>query len=323
MKISQLKKFPVLLAVLFSATACLAQDVYPSRPITVVVPFPPASTSDIALRAVAQKMSEILSKPVIVENRPGANGQIGNLYVARSKPDGYTLVAGSAATLTVGAAFAKNLPYNVEKDFAPVSLIGVIAPMLVVNKNLPAQTIDELVILAKASPGKLNYGVSSQTSRLLGEIFKLSTDSHIVDIAYKGPAEVALDLLAGRIHISFEAPGAVMPHIRAGTLKPLAVMGTIRSSTLPNVPTVREAGFKGLELEGFIGLLAPAGTAKHIVEKLSSAMAASLTSSEIRAQLETMGMEPRASTPAQFSEKISNDYNRLSAVIKAAGIEPQ
>lgn len=305
------------------AGVCAAQDAYPSRPITLVVPFPPASTTDVAVRAVSQKLADALGKPVIIENRPGANGQIGNTYVARSKPDGYTLLAGSAATMTVGAAFAKNLPYNVEKDFAPISLIGVIAPMLVVNKSSSAQTVDDLVRMAKAAPGKLNYGVSSQTSRLLGEIFKASTGARVMDVSYKGPAEVALDLLAGRIDISFEAPGAVMPHIRAGTLKALAVMGTQRSSVLPNVPTVREAGYKDLELEGFIGVVAPAGTPPAILEKLSAAMRSAVGAREVSTQLETIGMEPRASTPAQFAEKIASDFTRLSAVIKAAGIERQ
>jgi tripartite-type tricarboxylate transporter receptor subunit TctC len=195
--------------------------------------------------------------------------------------------------------------------------------MLVVNKASAAQSVDDLVRLARAAPGKLNYGVSSQTSRLLGEIFKSSTATKLMDISYKGPADVAVDLLAGRIDISFEAPGAVMPHVKAGTLKALAVMGTSRSTALPQVPTVREAGYKELELEGFIGLLAPAGTPDAILQKLSAAVAGAIAVQEVGTQLAAMGMEPRSTSPAQFAEKIASDYARLSAAIKAAGIERQ
>ncbi|MDB5856845.1 MAG: hypothetical protein JWQ76_534 [Ramlibacter sp.] len=308
-------------ACLFAAASLQAQEPFPNRPITLVVPFSPGSTTDIAARAVAQKLTQQMGSPVLVENRAGANGAIGNTYVARSKPDGYTLVIASAATHTVGAALAKGLPYDPVKDFAPVSNFGIIAPMLVVNADSTANTVDDLVKQAKAAPGKLNYGVSSQTSRLLGEIFKQATGTQLADISYKGPAEVALDLMTRRIDISFEAPGGVLPHIRSGKLKALAVMGARRFGPLPQVPTVAEAGYKDLELEGFVGVLAPAGTPPAVLEKLSAEIGRAIASPEVAQQLAGMGMDPQASTPAEFTSKIARDVARFSAVVKAAGLD--
>lgn len=309
------------LAGLLLAGAVAAQEPFPDRPITFVVPFPPGSTTDIAARAVALKLAEQLGKLVVVENRAGANGAIGNAYVARSKPDGYTLTIAGAATHTVGAALAKGLPYDPVKDFTPVSNFGTIAPMLVVRADSPANSVDELVRMARAAPGKLNYGVSSQTSRLLGEIFKQATATQVADIAYKGPSEVAIDLMAGRIDISFEAPGAVLPHIRSGKLKALAVMGTRRLASLPQVPTVAEAGHRDLELEGFVGVLAPAGTPPAIVEKLSSEIARAVAHPEVSQQLATMGMDPQASSPQAFATKIARDVARFTATVRAAGLD--
>jgi tripartite-type tricarboxylate transporter receptor subunit TctC len=316
-----IRRLALLATALFAAAGVPAQEAFPSRPITFVVPFSPGSTTDIAARAVAQKLTQQMGSPVLVENRAGANGAIGNTYVARSKPDGYTLVIASAATHTVGAALARGLPYDPVKDFAPVSNFGIIAPMLVVHAESPANTVDDLVKLARATPGKLNYGVSSQTSRLLGEVFKQATGTQLADISYKGPAEVALDLMAKRIDISFEAPGAVLPHIRAGKLKALAVMGAKRFGPLPQVPTVAEAGHKDLELEGFVGVLAPAGTPPAVLEKLSAEIARAIATPEVAQQLATMGMDPRASTPAEFTSKIARDVARFTAVVQAAGLD--
>lgn len=310
-------------AVITATLGASAQEAYPARPITFVVPFPPASTTDVVARVVGQKMSILLGQPVVVDNKPGANGVIGQSYVAHAKADGYTLVLGSAATMTVGAALAKSLPYKVDKDFAPVSLFCVVAPLLVVNSSSKANTVADLVQQAKAAPGKLNYGAASPTSRLLGALFKSSTGTQMAEIGYKGPAQVVTDLIAGRIDISFEAPGAVMPFVRSGALKALAVMGTARSSALPAVPTVREAGFQALELEGFIGLLAPAGTPAAIIDKLAAAAADAVAAPEVAEQLKRLGMEPRSSSAADFASKVDGDFRRIEAVIQASGIERQ
>lgn len=311
----------LMLCSLLAAAPAVAQDTFPSRPISLVVPFSAGSTTDIAARAVAQKMSQNMGHPVVVDNKAGANGAIGSNHVARARPDGYTLVVASAATHTVGAALAKGQPYDPVKDFAPVSNFGVIAPMLVVHADSPANTVDDLVGMARAAPGKLNYGVSSQTSRLLGEIFKQTTGTQIADISYKGPAEVAVDLMARRIDISFEAPGAMLPHIRSGKLKALAVMGSQRLAALPGVPTVAEVGRKDMEVEGFVGVLAPAGTSPAVLERLSEEIARAVAAPEVSAQLATIGMDPRASHPEEFAAKITRDVARFTAVSRAAGLD--
>jgi tripartite-type tricarboxylate transporter receptor subunit TctC len=298
-----------------------AQESFPSRPITFVVPFPPGSTTDVAARAVAQKLTDRLGGPVVVDNRAGANGAIGIGYVARGKADGYTLVIGSAATHTVGAALAKGLPYDPIRDFAPVANFGVIAPLVTVHAESPANRLDDLVRMAKEAPGKLNYGVSSQSSRLLGELFKQATGTQLADIPYKGPAEVATDLLARRIDVSFEAPGAVLPHILAGKLKALATTGAARSGALPQVPTVAEAGRKALEFEGFVGVFAPAGTPTAVLDRLHDEIARAAATPEVAAQLARMGMEAQATSRAAFAARIARDAARFTAVARAAGLD--
>lgn len=298
-----------------------AQESFPSRPITFVVPFPPGSTTDVAARAVAQKLIDQLGSPVVVDNRAGANGAIGIGYVARGKADGYTLVIGSASTHTVGAALAKGLPYDPIKDFAPVANFGVIAPLVTVHAESPANRLDDLVRIAREAPGKLNYGVSSQSSRLLGELFKQATGTQLADIPYKGPAEVATDLLARRIDVSFEAPGAVLPHILAGKLKALATTGAARSSALPQVPTVAEAGRKALEFEGFVGVFAPAGTPPAVLDRLHDEIARAAAASEVAAQLARMGMEAQPTSRAAFAARIAGDAARFTAAARAAGLD--
>jgi tripartite-type tricarboxylate transporter receptor subunit TctC len=246
------------------ATAAHAQN-YPSRPIRLIVPFPPGGSTDILARALAQKITEGLGQAVVIDNRPGAGGSIGSEAAAKAAPDGYTLMMGHLGTLAVNPAIYKNLPYDPVKSFAPVALMAIVPSVLVVNPRVPATNASELIAYARANPGKLTYGSagSGSTSHLTTEYFKLATGTDILHVPYKGIGPMLTDLISGQISIGINGAPAVMQYVNSGRLRALAVTGAKRLPSLPQIPTLDEAGVKGFDASGWYGIVAPAGTPGH------------------------------------------------------------
>jgi tripartite-type tricarboxylate transporter receptor subunit TctC len=320
-----------LAALLFVAliTAAHAQtspaQTYPSRPIRLIVPFPPGGSTDILSRALAQKLSEGLSQPVVIDNRPGAGGSIGSEAAAKATPDGYTLVMGQLGPLAVSPAIYKNLPYDPVKSFAPVSLMAMVPSVLVVNPQVAAASAGELIAYARANPGKLTYGSagSGSTSHLTTEYFKLATGTDILHVPYKGVGPMLTDLISGQLSMGINGAPAVMPHVNSGRLRALAVTGLTRLPSLPQIPTLDESGVKGFDASGWYGILAPAGTAREIVMKLNAEIRRIMQTPELRARLDNEGAIPAAGSPEEFAAFIVSEIARWGAVLKRAGIEAQ
>jgi tripartite-type tricarboxylate transporter receptor subunit TctC len=298
---------------------------YPSRPVRLIVPFPPGGSTDILSRALAQKLSEGLSQPVVIDNRPGAGGSIGSEAAAKAAPDGYTLVMGQLGPLAVSPAIYKNLPYDPVKSFAPVSLMAMVPSVLVVNPQVAAASASELIAYARANPGKLTYGSagSGSTSHLTTEYFKLATGTDVLHVPYKGVGPMLTDLISGQLSMGINGAPAVMPHVNSGRLRALAVTGLTRLPSLPQIPTLDESGVKGFDASGWYGILAPAGTAREIVMKLNAEIRRIMQTPELRARLDNEGAIPSAGSPEEFAAFIVSEIVRWGAVLKRAGIEPQ
>ena len=307
------------LAISFVATAA---D-YPSHPITVVVAFTPGGPSDVLSRILGKRMSEMLGQPIIVENRPGAGGNIAAEQVARSTPDGYTLLMGNNGILATNAALYKKLAYDPEKDFLPISLIGTQANILVVNPQVPANSMAELIALAKAAPGTLNFASSGHgaAAHLAGELFKAEAKINIVHVAYKGAAPALQDVMAGHVQLMFATAASVIGLIRGGKVRALAVTTPKRTALLPNLPTVDELGIKGFDATTWHGLVAPAGTPKEIVDTLSFAARKALEDPAVRKQLIDLGVDIVASSPKEFELYIKSEIPKWTAVIKNSGAQ--
>ena len=318
-----------LALVLLAAPALLAGEAraqaYPSRPIRLIVPFPPGGSTDILSRALGQKLSEGLAQPVLIDNRPGAGGSIGSEAAAKAAPDGYTLVMGQLGPLAVSPAIYKNLPYDPVKSFAPVSLMAMVPSVLVVNPQVPAASASELIAYARANPGKLTYGSagSGSTSHLTTEYFKLATGTDILHVPYKGVGPMLTDLISGQLSMGINGAPAVMPHVNSGRLRALAVTGSARLPSLPQIPTLIESGVKGFDASGWYGILAPAGTAREIVMKLNAEIRRIMQTPELRSRLDNEGAIPAAGSPEEFTAFIVAEIARWGAVLKRAGIEPQ
>jgi len=298
---------------------------YPSRPIRLVVPFPPGGSTDILARALAQKLSEGLSQPLVIDNRPGAGGSIGSDAAAKAAPDGYTLLMGQLGTLAVSPAIYKNLPYDPVKSFAPVSLMAIVPSVLVVNPQVAAASAAELIAYARANPGRLTYGSagSGSTSHLTTEYFKLATGTDILHVPYKGVGPMLTDLISGQLSMGINGAPAVMPHVNSGRLRALAVTGIARLPSLPQIPTLDESGVKGFDASGWYGIVAPAGTSRGIVAKLNAEIRRIMQTPDLRARLDTEGAIPAAGSPEEFAAFIASEIARWGAVLKRAGIEAQ
>jgi tripartite-type tricarboxylate transporter receptor subunit TctC len=309
---------------LIVATQAHAQP-YPSRPIRLIVPFPPGGSTDILARALGQKLSEGLAQPVILDNRPGAGGSIGSEAAAKAAPDGYTLMMGHLGTLAVNPAIYKKLPYDPVKSFAPVSLMAIVPSVLVVNPQLPVASAAELIAYARANPGKLAYGSAGNgsTSHLTTEYFKLATGTDILHVPYKGIGPMLTDLISGQLSMGLNGAPAVMPHVISGRLRALAVSGIKRLEALPQLPTLDEVGVKGFDASGWYGIVAPAGTSREIVMKLNAEIRRIMGTPELRARLDTEGATPAPGSPEEFAAFIASEIERWGAVLKRAGIEPQ
>lgn len=308
------------------AVDALAQAVkYPSKPIRVIVGFSPGGAVDVQARIIAQRLSETLGQTVLVENRPGADGILASDFVAKAPPDGHTIGYVSAGHAMNSILHAKTLPYHAIKDFAPVSLVASGPLTLVVNRSLPVNGLKELVALAKARPGQLNFASSGSggTMHLAGELLKSEAKINIVHVPYKGGAPALTDVLGGQVEMTFVGAPASMPHIRSGRLKVLAVTTTKRAAALPDVPTVAELGYPNYELAAWYGVLAPARTSAAIVGQLSAEFAKAVAVLDIREKLLALGIEPVGSTPEQFGEHLRNEIARWTPIIARAGVKPE
>lgn len=294
---------------------------YPNKTVRVVVPFSAGSTTDILGRLVAQKLTERWGQQVIVDNRPGAGGNIGSDLVARAVPDGYTILVSAASTLAINASLYKNMPYDTATAFAPITLIATVTNVLVVHPSLPAKTVKELIALAKSRPGQLNFasGGSGGTQHLSGELFKMMAGVDMVHIAYKGSAAAMPDVLGGHVLLIFDGVPQSLPYIKAGKLRPLGVTTAKRSPALPDVPTIAEAALPGYEATAWFGVVAPAGTPKDVIDRLNRDVVGILNTPEIRERLTAQGATPAPQTPEEFSRFIKSEMVKWAKVVKATG----
>jgi tripartite-type tricarboxylate transporter receptor subunit TctC len=324
MKLKQF--FSLLLAVTtctFTHIDALAQSAYPAKPIKFVVPYPPGGPLDTVARLTGQKLGERLGQPVIVENKPGAGGNLGADAVAKSAPDGYTILMGAVATHAINPALYKKMPYDAEKDFQPVTLLVSTPNVLVVNPSVKANTVKEFIELAKAEPNKMNFGSGSNGSagHLAGELFKSMAAVEIIHVPYKGGAPAMTDLLAGQIQLMFDNLANSMPNIKSGKLRALAVTTAKRSSFAPDLPTIAESGLAGFDISTWFGIFVPAGTPKEIVSKLNEEFNRAIRSADIKEKLDAMGAEAVGTTPEAFATYIKTEAAKYAEVIKKSGAQ--
>ena len=304
---------------LFAALASggvLAQA-FPDKPISLVVPFPPGGTTDVLARALAERLAPALGQPVIVENKPGAGATIGADHVVKAKADGHVLLVG-AVHHTIASSVFKKLPYDFQKDLAPITTIAMVPNVLVVNANTPAKNVNELVALLKAKPDQASYGSNGNgtAQHLIGTQFQGMTGTKVTHIPYKGSGPLATDLLGGQILMSFDTITPVLPHIKGGKLRPLAVTTSTRSPALPDVPTLDEAGLKGFNIGTWFGILAPAGTPKEVTERLNTEMVKIIHSPEFRKRMEEIGADPIGNTPEQMAQQIKSETEKFAKLVK-------
>lgn len=311
-----------LLFALFTAdTVNVSAQTYPNKAIRLIVAYPPGGGADIVARILGQKLSENLGQPVVIDNRSGAAGIIGTELAAKAPPDGYTLIMGTNATHCIFVSLYQKLPYDPVKDFAPVTNVVAVTNVLVVNPSVPAKSVKELITLAKSKPGQLNYasGGSGSNAHLAVELFKIMAGIDIEHLPYKGVAPAVTDLLAGRVHMMISNMPPVVPHVKSGKLRALATTGTARSTAMPDLPTVAEAGLPGYESDLWWGVLAPAGTPKTIVTKLNSEIVKILRMPDVKERLSSMGAEPIGDVPEAFATTIKADIQKWAKVVKESG----
>ena len=309
---------------LLAAPTADSQDVFPSRPIRFIVPNPPGGGNDLLAREIGQELQKRLGQPVVIDNRPGAGGNIGADAVAKSPPDGYTILM-AANTFVMNPHLVKQIPFDVQKDFTPITLAATIPIALVVNPDVPAKTVKELIAYAKANPGKLNYASpgSGAPQHLSAELFKTMAQVDMVHVPFKGAGQMVPELLAGRVEVLFGAINSLLPHMKAGKLRGLAVAGAKRTPVAPELPTVMEAGLPGYEVDIWFGILAPAGLPPDVARKLNAEILAVLSSPEFAQRMAVHGMEMVGTTPGEFRDIIGRDLVRWGKVVKDAGIKPE
>jgi tripartite-type tricarboxylate transporter receptor subunit TctC len=298
---------------------------YPERPVTIVVGFPPGGPSDVLARVIAHKLGELLGRPFVVDNRPGAGGNVAGEFVAHAEPDGYTLLMGNNSILATNASLYAKLGFDPEKDFSPISLIGSQANILVVTPSLPVNTMSELIDYAKANPGKLNFASSGfgAAAHLAGELFKTMAQIDIVHVPYKGAGPALEDVISGQDQMMFATAASVVGMIKSGQVRALAVTTLKRTAILPDLPTMDELGLKGFEATTWHGLVAPDGTPKDIVATLHRAVVAALNDAEVRHSLTELGVDIVGDSPEEFSAYIQAEIPKWAAVIKASGAAAQ
>jgi len=317
-----MQKQVLLMAVALWFTGAAAAQGYPTKPVRMVITYPPGGNTDLVGRAMAQKMTEGLGQQVVVDNRGGAGGVMGTMITAHAAPDGYTVMLGTSAGMVVNPLLSSKLPYDALKDLDPVSNVIIVPQLLVTNPQLPAKTIKELIALAKAKPGTLNAGSSGiGTPNHLGtELLKALAGVNIVHVPYKGGGPALTDLIGGQIQMAFSSIPAVLPHIKAGRLNVLGVGSAKRSPALPNVPTIAEAGVPGYEYTTWYGIFVPARTPQAIITRLNSEIVRGLAAPDLNQRFVANGGDPAPSTPDELRRYMIEESARWAKTIKAAGI---
>ena len=314
-----------LLLIAAAAALCVGSahaDGFPTKPITLIVPFPAGGTTDVLARALAERLTLSLGQTVIVESKPGAGATLGADLVAKARPDGYTLLVG-AVHHTIASAVYKKLPYDFQRDFAPLTTIAMVPNVLVVNAASPAKNVADLVALGKASKDRLSYGSNGNgtAQHLIGTQFENLTGVDLLHVPYKGSGPLTTDLLGGQVSMSFDTITPVLPHVKAGKLRALAVTTAKRSSVLPEVPTLAEAGLKGFDIGTWFGVLAPAATPREITAKLSAEMIKAIHSSEFKKRMDEIGAEPIGDTPDQMARRIKDETEKFAGLVKRANVQ--
>ena len=314
------------LAMLPAAAQAQAGDAaWPAKPIRLVLGHSPGGNADTFARALVKPLSERLGQPIIVDNKPGANQVIAAEIAARAPADGYTLYLASQTSLVLNVGARKKLPYDPVKDFSPVSLIYTIPLYLVVHPEVPARSVEELIALAKAKPGEINFGSvgTGSSTQLAGEMFKSMTGTEMVHVPYRGSSEALIDLLSGRIQMMFDGGVSALPRVKEGKLRVLGMTGAERSPSFPDIPTIGESGVPGYAALFWFGIVAPAGTPQPIVNRVSKEIGAILNDPVFKKEFAAQGVDPVSSTPEEFTRLIATDLPKWTGIMKQAGIEPE
>ncbi len=314
------EKILALIVLCAAALAASAQG-YPSKPIRIVVGFPPGGGNDIVARLVGAKMQEAWGQPVVIDNKPGANSIIAAEFVAKSAPDGYTLLVNATGGMSVNPVLYSKLPYDTLRDFVSISMIGMFPLVLAVTPSLPVNSVQELVAYAKANPGKLNYSAGSTAFQVATEMFKQMTGTDVRHIPYKGSVQAINAVIAGDVQMTIVDSPPVLPHVKAKQLKGLAVTSAMRAASAPEIPTLSEAGVPGYEMNLWIGAFAPAGTPGEIASMLTAEVMRIVKLADVREKLAAMGVQPVGNTSGQFVEMIKNEIARYGPVVKASNIK--
>ena len=317
-----LLKITALLALTIALPAAIAQDTYPSKPIRVLVGFPPGGATDVTARILAPRLSDSLGQQFVIDNRAGAHGNIASEIVANAAPDGHTLLLGTISMLAINPGLYQKLPFDPVKDFTPITILVSLSNVFVIHPAVAAASITDLIQLAKAKPGYLTYATSGAGSpgHLAGELLKTMAKIDMIHIPYKGGAPAITDLLGGQVHIMIATVPTAVPHIKSGRVKALAVTTARRSVALPDVPTIAEAtGFKNYESNNWYGLLAPAKTPRQIINKLNSELGAALKLPDVREKLLAQGLEPTPTTPEEFAVYLKNEIVKWSKIARDSG----
>ncbi len=308
---------------LTAGISAAAAQTYPAKPIRFIVPYPPGGGTDLLARALGQKLSESLGQQVVVENRSGAQGNIGTAAAAKSGADGYTIALSHVGTFAINPLLYKDVGYDPLKDFAHISLATVQPYLIVVNPRVPASNLKQLAALAKVRPGQLSFASSSTVAQMAGELFKLVTSTKMEHIPYKGAGPAVIDLIGGNVDLMFSTPPATVPHVKSTRLRAVAVTSAERLAALPDVPTTKESGYPDLEIVGWYGVAAPANTPKDAVARLNAEIVRALKASDIRERLATDGLEARTNSPEEMASFARKEFERWAKVVTAAGIKPE
>ena len=305
------------------SSSAVAQDAWPSKAIAYVVPFAPGGNTDTLARIISQKLSVALGQPVVVENKPGAGGNIGSDFVAKAKPDGYTILGGTISSHAINPSVYPKMPYDAVKSFEPIILIGSSPLVLCAGVDTPYKTLKEVIDAAKAKPGTLSFASpgNGTSPHLAGELLKTSTQLDLTHVPYKGSAPALMDVIAGNVPLMFDTMLVVGQQIKAGKLRPIAVASSKRLASLPNVPTMSEAGLPGFEVVSWQAIFAPAGTPKPIVQRLNSEIAKILKTPDVQARLDELAVDPGAGSPEQLADFQKAEIAKWAKVVKAANIK--
>ena len=323
-KLSVQMLLTLMATILIGIPTSYAQS-YPNRPIKLIAPFPPGGTSDVLGRLIAQKLSESLGQPVIVENRPGASGNIGHEMAAKALPDGYTILLSNSSTVVNNPFLYKQMPFDWYKDFTPITMVAIAGQVLVVNPNVPAKSVSELTALVRANPGKYNFGSGGKgiQSHISGEMYKNAANVDIVHIPYKGTGVAVADAVAGQIQMVFADMAPAVPFVKSNKLRPLAVTSLQRSSTLPDVPTMAEQGYPGFEASVWWALAAPKGIPSSVVDRINQDWSKIMATADIKDAFERLGVTPLYSKPEVVFEKSRAESPIIGEVMRKAGLEKE